>query len=369
MKKSVSRFTVLTKAAPLEVGFLAVNDCAPLVVAHEFGLFKKYDLNVMLRREASWKRINDKIVHLQLDAAHAPATLPFLNNLGLTEESCACATGLVLSLQGNAITISRALWKQGVRDAQSLKKRIIRDSGNKTFTFGVVFPFSSQYFLLCQWLRSSGIGIQVRIVNVPPSQMFPMLKLGYLDGYCVGEPWTSLAVEAGVGVCVATSALLAPLHPEKVLLVRREFAKKRPEEHERLIAALLEACEFCDQPENRGQLSELLARREYVNAPAECIRLGLMGPVRATDNSIYPLGGLNIFHNYCANEPTTAKADWITSQLYKFFRWTRRPAAIDGVFCRDIFRRAQKLAARQARIAQRSADSCEAVELRACAEA
>ena len=70
--------------------------------------------------------------------------------------------------------------------------------------------------------------------------MYPLLKLGYLDGYCAGEPWGSVAVQAGVGACLETSATLAPAHPEKVLLVRKDFAQNRADEHERLIAALRE---------------------------------------------------------------------------------------------------------------------------------
>ena len=115
------RLRILKKTRPLRVGFLPVNDCAPLAVACELGLFEKYDVAVELRREASWKNVNDQIIHRQLDAAHAPATLPFLINLNLTGENCVCLSGLVLSLQGNAITISHELWKRGVRDAKSLR--------------------------------------------------------------------------------------------------------------------------------------------------------------------------------------------------------------------------------------------------------
>src|SRR3989442_1552413 len=98
----------------------------------------------------------------------------------------------------------------------------------RTYTFGVGFPLGPQYSLLCKWLKSAEIpyGIKVRIEPAAGPQMFPLLKMGYLDGYCVGEPWNSLAVLAGIGACVATSAQLAPYHPEKGLLVRKEFAEK-----------------------------------------------------------------------------------------------------------------------------------------------
>src|SRR5208337_1747441 len=214
---------VLRRKEPLRIGFLPVTDCAPLLYAEEAGLFAKYDLEVELRRETTWSNVRERIIDGDLDAAHAPATLPFLSNLGMASEPCECVTGLVLSLQGNAITISRKLWDQGVRDAVTLREQIYRSWGKRTFTLGVPFALSTQYFLLRQWLKAGGIvpHVELRIVALPQTQMYPTLKLGYIDGYCVEEPWNSMAAQAGVGVCVATSAELTPLHPEKVLTVRQ----------------------------------------------------------------------------------------------------------------------------------------------------
>ncbi|MBC8097586.1 MAG: ABC transporter substrate-binding protein, partial [Akkermansiaceae bacterium] len=103
------------KSRPLQVGFIPDCDCAPIVVAKESGLFEKYEVAVELRRETRWASIRDKIIHGELDAAHAPATLPFITNLGVESDQCACVAGMVLSLQGNAITISKELWELGVR--------------------------------------------------------------------------------------------------------------------------------------------------------------------------------------------------------------------------------------------------------------
>jgi ABC-type nitrate/sulfonate/bicarbonate transport system substrate-binding protein len=204
----MSRATIhfLKSKHPLRVGFLPESACAPLVYAQEAGLFAKYDLDVELRRETSSAELRDKVVQGALEAAHAPATLPFLTNLDRDSDDCACVCGAVLSLQGNAITISRQMWSQGVRDARILREQIYQQWGQKTFTFGVPSLLSSQSFLLRKWLQSGGIlpSLGVRIVPIPPAQMFPVLKLGYIDGYCAGEPWTSLAVQAKAGVCVAT---------------------------------------------------------------------------------------------------------------------------------------------------------------------
>ena len=336
---------VVRKPRPLRVGFLPLNDCAPVVVALEYGYFRNYGLSVELQREPSWRELHDKLIYQEMEAAHAPGALPFLINLGVTPARWPCVTGIVLSLQGNAITVSRELWDDGVRDAASLGERISRNRSKRTYAFAVDLPFSSEYFLLCQWLRTGGLAplSQVRILKVPPAEMFPMLKLGYIDGYCVGEPWTSLAVQAGAGMCVTTSAVLAPVHPEKILLVREEFSRRRAEEHERLIAALLEACAFCDQLQNRKELCELLAQPQYVNAPIESLQAGLIGPLAPKDTHSWPLHGLNIFSRYKANDPTRARAGWITGQLHKYFGWRQRPSWLDDVFRRDIYLKGLKL--------------------------
>src|SRR5215471_10088491 len=337
MKSKLKYLRIMKKPKPIFLGFTPETDCAPIVVAHEMGLFKKHRVSVELQRELSWKNIQDKITRRQLDAGQAPGTLPFLINLGLTPEKSDCVSSMVLSLQGNAITISRSLWEAGVQDAESLREHIVHEK--RTYTFGVGCPLGSQYSLLCQWLKAADIphNVKVRIMPAPAPQMYPLLKMGYLDGYCIGEPWNSVAVQASVGVCLATSAHLAPLHPEKVLLVRREFAEKRGEEHEGLIAALLEASAFCDQPQNRNQLCDLLALPQYVNAPIECFEASLLGPAGLGNNPIHSLHGLNIFYRYRANDPTASKASWITGRLYEFLRWDSRPTALATVFARDGF--------------------------------
>lgn len=342
----------------MRIGFLPVTDCAPLLYAADAGLFAKYELEVELRRESTWANIRDRLIEGDLDAAHAPATLPFLTNLGMESEPCECVSGLVLSLQGNGITVSRKLWDQGVRDAATLREQIYRNWGKRTYTFGVAFPLSTQYFLLRQWLKSGGIvpHVEVRIVILPPNQMYPTLKLGYLDGCCVEEPWTTLAAQSGAGVCVATSGDLAPLHPEKVLMVRQSFALGSPDEHERLLAALVEACEACDEPANRRTLAELLAKSQHVNAPIECLEAGLVGPFDCAGRAIANPSDLLLFHRHQANIPRNEKAAWVMSQLYEAMEQhsthrqpqTRAPV-LTNVFRRDIFERAQGMLREQPR--------------------
>ena len=342
--------TIVEKGEPLQIGFIPDGDCAPLAVARESGLFDKYELNVQLRRETRLSNIRDYMIEGDLDAVHAPATLPFITNLGIDSDRCAAVTGMVLSLQGNAITISKHLWDEGVRDAKTLRDLIFRNWGKRTFTFGVVFPHSPAFLLLRRWLREGLVSpSEVRIVVVHPAQMFPTLKLGYIDGFCAGEPWTSLAVEAEAGVCVATSRELAPLHPEKVLMVRHDFAEKRAREHERLIAALIESCAFCDQPINRPLISEMLAQPQYVNAPTDCLK-NIVGVGDVDRHSVPESAPLHIFYKYNANDPTDDKAAWVLGHLYEMIEQRSLPLPPNGrtpilknVFRRDIFQRAKSV--------------------------
>jgi len=301
----------------LRVGFVPLTDCAPLVMAHELGLFKKFGLNVALSRELGWATIRDKIIHGELEAAHATVGMPMAATLGLGSVPCDCLTALVLNLHGNAITLSNALWKHGVRDGKTLRTEITRAHREKMFMFGVVHLYSSHNFLLRDWLTAAGIhpDRDVRIVVVPPPQMVANLKAGNLDGFCAGEPWNSVAVQAQAGWCVAVSTELAPGHPEKVLMVRRDFAEKCDEEHVALAAALLEACEFCDTPGNREQIIETLAQPAYVNVPVAALRRAFSPEFDFGHGQVRHVPNFSVFHRHNANEPSRDKAAWILQRL------------------------------------------------------
>lgn len=323
----------------LRVGFVPLTDCAPLVMAQELGLFQKYGLQVELSRELGWATIRDKIIHRELDAAHAPAAMPVAASLGLGSIACDCITGLVFNLNGNAITLSNELWKRGVRDGKTLRAEITHSRHRKMFTFGAVFPFSSHRHLLRRWFAANGIDPEndVRIVIVPPPQMVANLEAGHLDGFCVGEPWNSVAVQSRAGWIAATSPELDPLHPEKVLMVRSDFAVQCHQEHLALIAALLDACEFCDRPENHAEIVQTLARPEFVGAQETALRHGIDGDIDFGHDRRHSVGDFCIFHRDNANEPSGDKAAW-TLELLRASGLCKDPAGINFSVARKIFR-------------------------------
>ncbi len=300
----------------ITIGYVPLTDCSPLIAAHELGLFLQYDLDVRLSREAGWASVREKMLHGEIDAAHAPASMVFEMTLGLGVAPVQGLTGLVLAHNGNAIAISRRLHEMGVTDAKSLKEVIRRNPGRR-FTFAGVLKYSSQHYLMRQWLLSGGIDPDrdVDIAIVPPPLVADLMEQGHLDGYCVAEPWTSTGLLRGIGWCVTLSADLDPMHPEKIFLVRREFEEDRHNEHIRLIAALLEAARWCDRFPNRRALSNLLASPAYLSVPVSAIRNALVGPYQMGDNRTTDANSAIVFHRNDASRPSIAKARWVMDAI------------------------------------------------------
>jgi len=295
----------------LRIGFVPLCDCAPLVMAGELGLFERYGLRVQLKREIGWATLRDKVLFGELEAAHALAPMVFAATQGWDSPAVPCLTGLVLNLHGNAITLSRSLlekWKGGEAELFAGKDRLV---------VGIPFRYSSHHCIARLWLRRLGGQVERRtqFVVVPPPQMPQSLREGHLDGYCAGEPWNSMAALGGFGRIAAASAGIAPLHPEKVLMVRSDFAQQRAEQHELLIAALIEACRYCDEPNNRERIVATLARRQYLNAPAEALRLAFGSAGGAGDGGPVNPEDFTIFARDNANEPSGKKAAWIFENL------------------------------------------------------
>src|SRR4029077_3211077 len=170
-----------------------------------------------------------------------------------------------------------------------------------------------------------------------PPQMVANLKAGHLDGFCVGEPWNSVAVQSRVGWIAATSSELDSLHPEKVLMVRSDFAAKRCEEHVALVAVLLESCEFCDQPENHERIIETLARPGFVGVSEDSLRHGIDGAIDFGHDTERAVDDFCIFHRNSANEPSGDKAAWVLD-LVRASGLCKEPSVINFAVGRKTFR-------------------------------
>ena len=217
----------------------------------------------------------------------------------------------MLNLQGNAITLSRRFWDRGVRDAHTFKLLLRGEAPHKP-AFAVAARFSSHHFLLRKWLRSAGLDPErdVRIIVLPPPLVVEHMRGGQIDGFCAGEPWNSTAALAGEGWVIATSMSLAPKHPEKVLLVRNEVLNGQPEAYLALREAVLEACCFCDQSENREAVVDILHGHHIFPVARQVLRNSLVGPFNTGIAELEAQSSFVMFHRDGANRATRERAQW-----------------------------------------------------------
>ena len=191
----------------LEIGFVPLTACAPLAVAQEKGFFAKHGLDeVNLVRETSWRGIVDGISGGYIDAAQMPSGMPMWLTLGGNEDRpLPVVTALTMTRNGNAITLSKRFYDQGIQSLPDFKN-YLRLTRTQRHTMGVVHPASMHNLLLRYWLAAGGVDPDkdVDIKTIPPAQMVADLKAGSIDGYCVGEPWNYRAAEEGIGFTAAT---------------------------------------------------------------------------------------------------------------------------------------------------------------------
>ncbi len=361
-KKRVQGSSTRLEKRDLELGFIPLTDCAPLVVAKEKGFFAKHGLHVELSRESSWANIRDKVSVGMLDGAQMLAGMPLASACGI-DVSAPMITAMSLDLNGNAITVSNALYDRmratGIDEldtpfgsAWALKQVIDENrlAGAKPLVFATVFPYSSHNYLLRYWLAAVGIDPDqdLQLTVVPPPQMVHYLGAGMISGFCVGEPWNTQALSADLGRILTTSHDVWNNHPEKVFGVTWAWAAEHPNTHMAVLSALLEASAWVDDSTNRTETAELLSQGRYVNAPANQLAMSLHGMLQlgvAAAPAVKP--EFNVFHRHAANFPWRSHALWFLTQMV---RWGQITEAVDlriiaeKVYRPDIYREvAQRL--------------------------
>ncbi|MDO9281009.1 MAG: CmpA/NrtA family ABC transporter substrate-binding protein [Methylotenera sp.] len=255
----------------VKIGFIPLTDCAPIVVAAEMGFDKKYGIKITPSKEASWAAVRDKVVNGELHAAHVLYGLVYGVQLGVGGKQKDMAVLMNLNHNGQGITLSNQLKEKGVKDGRSLKRLL--DNENRDYTFAQTFPTGTHAMWLNYWLAANGIDPikDVKNIVVPPPQMVANMRIGSMDGYCVGEPWNARAIYDKVGFSVATSQDIWVDHPEKVLGTTAEFVAKNPNTSRAMIMAILEACRYIEATENRAKVAKLISGKAYVNAPEDVI--------------------------------------------------------------------------------------------------
>lgn len=261
----------------VKIGFIPLTDCASVVIASELGFDRKYGIKITPTREASWASVRDKLMSNELDAAHVLYGLVYGVQLGIGGPREDMAVLMGLNHNGQGITLSNRLRDAGVTDGGSLKKLIARDG--REYTFAQTFPTGTHAMWLYYWLGAHGINPfdGVRNITVPPPQMVANMRAGYMDGYCVGEPWNARAIFENIGYSVASSQDIWNDHPEKVLGARLEFVQKYPNTARATIMALLEASRYVDTMANRSKVAGIIAQPAYVDTEVGVIEGRMKG--------------------------------------------------------------------------------------------
>ena len=319
--------------ADLTLGFIPLTDSAPLIVAKEMGFFSQWGLNVKLQKQNSWATLRDKLHAGLLDATQMLAPMPLASSLGLGCEKVKVITPLVLSLNGNAITLSEKLHQEILQEnnlahvtlplaAYLLQKVIsVRIKQNRPkLRFATVFPYSCHYYQLRDWLASANISERdLDIMVVPPINMVTLLQNGEIDGCCVGGPWNAKAVRAGIGLTALTSFDIWQDSPEKVLGLLDSFQKSKPNTVIALSAALKQACIWLESIPNRFEAARLLSSVQYLDASVDVIAPSLIGSclthISMPPRAIPSYNQFSKSSNSSINVPEYIRGEWLISQM------------------------------------------------------
>lgn len=334
----------------LTLGFVPLLDAAPLIVAKELGLFAAQGLNVTLQREASWASIRDKVAFGVLDGAQMIAPLPLASSLGLGAAAVPMTTALVLSSGGNAITLSSRLMQQldldpaklpcPLASGRALQQHLQHRTQLQPLRLATVSPYSCHHYQLHYWLSVAGISArQVEVLGVAPAAMAAQLASGAIDGFCVGEPWSSLAQLNGDGTIVTSCDQLWHNWQEKVFAVNQQFADNKPQCYLALLTALLQAChwlaDISSNPDKKSQLWYWLAQGHYLALTDSALHNTGLSP-----NTLFNKAVPQAFFGPALNMPWRSQGAFMLQQMRNLQQWQGplNQALLSQVYRPDLYR-------------------------------
>ncbi len=262
----------------VKIGFIPLTDCASVVMASVLGIDRKYGVKIVPSKEASWAGVRDKLVNGELDFAHVLYGLVYGVHLGIGGPKKDMAVLMTLNNNGQAITLSKKLADKGAVDGPSLAR--VMAAHKDDYTFAQTFPTGTHAMWLYYWMAANGIHPlkDAKVITVPPPQMVANMRVGNMDGYCVGEPWGQRAIMDGIGITAVTTQDIWKDHPEKVLGTTGDFVKKYPNTARAVTAAILEAGKWIDAGlQNKNKMAETIADKSYVNTSVDAINQRILG--------------------------------------------------------------------------------------------
>ena len=347
-----SVFTQINAQEPVRLGFIPLTDCSPIVMAKELGLFKKYGVDVVVTKESSWANVRDKILTGELDGAHCLYSMPFSVYTGVGGKAGSeMKIAMMLNVNGQALTLSKDFCgKVGFKQMNKVAPVVAAKlKAEKEVTFAMTFPGGTHDLWLRNWLSLAGVNQKsVKIITIPPPQMVANMKVGNMDGFNVGEPWGGVAVKQGIGFTQIATQDMWKDHPEKALVVNKDFSAKRKADLVKVMKAVLEACKWLDVPANRKKAAAIIGKAPYVNAPADVIESRLMGDYNLGCNQgveIYDNDYMLFHKGGMVNYPRKSHAIWAMAQYVRFGYLDDAPdykAIADKLILQDLYEEVAK---------------------------
>jgi len=322
----------------LKLGFIALTDAAPIIMAKELGIYAEHGLDVEVIKQASWPATRDNLLAGEIDGAHCLSTMPYSLGAGVGGSGTDLKIAMILSNNGQAITLNEDLAAAGYGDLDAAKD-ILDD---RTPTMAMTFPGGTHDLWLRYWLRATGADeSKIQIIAIPPAQMVENMTVGNMDGYCVGEPWNAVAVNDGIGFTHLATQDLWLHHPEKALVVNPKTAADEAVMTE-LIAATLEACKWLDDLDNRSKAADTIGGPNYLATPADGIRGRLLGEYElGADLGSKDFGGeqMMFFRDGATNAPRRSYGHWTLAQYQRLGLVKEAPPAsmIDEIVLTDLY--------------------------------
>ncbi|ARO34148.1 nitrate ABC transporter substrate-binding protein NrtA (plasmid) [Rhizobium sp. NXC14] len=342
----------------IKLGFIALTDSAPLIIAKEKGLFEKYGLpETDVAKQASWGATRDNLVlggaANGIDGAHILSPLPYLMHTGkVTQNNKPVPMAVLarLNLDSQGISVAKEYAETGVQlDASKLKAAFEKKkTEGKEIKAAMTFPGGTHDLWIRYWLAAGGIdpNKDVSTIVVPPPQMVANMKVGNMDVFCVGEPWNEQLVNQGIGFTAATTGELWKGHPEKALGLRAEWIEKNPNAAKALLMAVMEAQQWCDSMDNKAEMAEILGKRQWFNVPTKDVLGRLKGDINYGNGREVKATDLYMkFWKDGASYPFKSHDAWFMTEN---IRWGNLPATTDvkalvnQVNREDIWREAAK---------------------------
>jgi nitrate/nitrite transport system substrate-binding protein len=344
---SSTKASTAPSGKPIKIGFIALTDCASVVMAKELGYYQERGLNVEIVKQASWPATRDNLLNGDIDASHGLFSLPISLAAGIGgKPEQVIKIAMILNNNGQTITLSNKLAGAGYADLAKVKEVL---QGHKGSKLAMTFPGGTHDTWLRYWVKAAGVPFSdLEIIPIPPPQMVANMKVGTMNGFCVGEPWGAQAVLDNIGYSAINTQDIWENHPEKALIVNPNFESTRRDELKEVMGAILKASKWLDNKNNRAKAAQTVGVPAYVGAQPAVIEGRMLGA--------YDLGGglgkkayeedyMRFYRDGKTNAPRHSYVMWFLAQYQRFGILKSAPdyrKIADTLILRDLYEEVAK---------------------------